>query len=407
MSGTVITATGLAGLTAQPADPVLGLMAAFRADPRSDKLDLGAGLYRDASGRTPVLASIRQAEAMLHASQTSKGYLAPEGDGVFTALTARMILGENVDYSRMAAIQTPGGSGALRVAGDLLAGANPKCAIHVGTPTWPNYRSLLPAGDSRLAFYRAFDAGTQTLLIQACLDAVAGARPGDAIVLQAGCHNPTGADFSLEQWRMLADAMAARDLVPLLDMAYHGLANGLEMDAAGVRIVVQTCPVTLLAYSCDKNFGLYRERVGALYAFGSSAAHAAVIASNMVASVLSTWSMPPDHGAALVRIILESAELATMWHSEVAAMQARLRSLRETLARQSELLSFVREQNGLFGLLPFSPDDIAELREQHGIYMPSSARFNVAGLDERGMKIFVDATLPKLRRISQDGTDVT
>lgn len=181
-------------------------------------------------------------------------------------------------------------------------------------------------------------------------------------------------------------------------MAYHGLGAGLDADAVGVKIIARSCPVTLLAYSCDKNFGLYRERVGAPYAFGSSAAHAAVIASNMVAAALSTWSMPPDHGAALVRIILESAELGTMWRSEVVAMQARLRSIRATLGGRSELLSFVRKQNGLFGLLPLSPDDIIALRERRSIYMPNSGRFNIAGLDATGMDIFVDAILPMLKQ---------
>ncbi len=370
----------LGRLQQQPADALLAIMGAYRADARTTKIDLGVGVYRDARGDTPVLAAVKQAERLLWDHQPTKAYLAPEGDAVFLRLLISLMFGPDADSSRIGAVQTPGGTGALRTAGELVARARPEARLHLGLPTWPNHEPLLAASGLQIVPYDYFDARTQTLLFDNILAAVQTAARGDVLLLHGCCHNPTGADLTPDQWSVIANAMAERGVLPLIDFAYHGLGKGLAEDAIGVRTVVGRCPTVLLAYSCDKNFGLYRDRVGALFVTAPTPERSQIATSNILALTRANWSMPPDHGAAIVRIILQSPELSDLWRQELDAMRSRLNAVRTGLALASPALAPLAKQYGLFCQLPLSRSDIARLQDDDAIYMAGSGRVNLAGL---------------------------
>jgi aromatic-amino-acid transaminase len=378
-------------LTLQPADALLALIGAFRSDPRPDKIDVGVGVYRTPDGRTPVLRAVKEAERRLLDLQSTKGYLGPEGDvGYFDALKP-VIFGQHDFGDRLSGLQTPGGTGALRLAAELVARARPGARIWAGAPTWPNHPPILRAAGLDVAEYHHFDVATQRLTFNRLLDALDEAAPGDVALLHGCCHNPTGADFDPEQWRTIAHRIRDRGVVPLIDLAYQGLGVGLDEDAAGARLVLDIVGEGLVAYSCDKNFGLYRERVGALYALSRSAAQAAIVQSNLLSLTRANWSMPPDHGAAIVRVILEDDALTADWKAELAEMNARIRQIRTLLAEADPLLAPLADQRGMFSTLPLSSAQVARLRAEHGIYMPSSGRINIAGLTDATVPAFVGA----------------
>ena len=299
--------------------------------------------------------------------------------------------GEVPAGARLSAVQTPGGTGALRLAAELVASALPGARVHLGEPTWPNHLPILRAAGLEPVAHPYYDIGAGQICFDAMMAALEAARPGDVVLLHASCHNPTGADLDGEQWAAVAAVLAGRGLVPIIDMAYQGLGEGLDADAAGARLVIETVDEALIAYSCDKNFGLYRERVGALFVRSASAAGAEVVQSNLLALSRANWSMPPDHGAAVVAAILADPELARDWREELDGMSARIRSVRRLLAAADPLLSYLLGQHGLFGMLPLTPADVAVLRERHGIYMPSSGRINIAGLTPATVPPFVAA----------------
>jgi len=378
-------------LAAQPADALLALIGAFRSDLRADKIDVGVGVYRDLEGRTPVLRAVKEAERRLVESQPSKGYLGPEGDvGYFDALKP-IIFGEFDFDERLSGLQTPGGTGALRLAAELIARARPGARIWVGNPTWPNHPPILKAAGLVVADYEHFDVVTQTLTIDRMLDALSDAAPGDVALLHGCCHNPTGADLDVDQWTAVATLLRDRGVLPLIDLAYQGLGTGLEEDALGTRIMLDIVGEGLVAHSCDKNFGLYRERVGALYALSESSEQSHIVQSNLLSLTRANWSMPPDHGAAIVRVILEDAALNADWRTELAEMRDRIQQIRDLLAQADPALAPLANQRGMFSALPLSVGDVARLREMHGIYMPSSGRINVAGLTPETVVPFVDA----------------
>ncbi|MDB5710398.1 MAG: aspartate/tyrosine/aromatic aminotransferase [Sphingomonas bacterium] len=378
-------------LSQQPPDPLLALIRAFRSDPRTNKIDVGVGVYRDDQGRTPVFRAVKEAERRLLDEQESKAYLGAEGDiGFFDALKP-IIFGRNAYADRLSGLQTVGGTGALRVAAELIARARPDARIWVGNPTWPNHPPILKAAGLEMVGYDHFDVATQRLTISRLFDALSHAAPGDVALLHGCCHNPTGADFDVEQWAEIARLLRDRGVLPLIDFAYQGLGDGLEEDAGGLRIVLDTVGEGLVAYSCDKNFGLYRERVGALYALSSSAAQAKIVQSNLLSLTRANWSMPPDHGAAIVRVILEDAALTADWRAELAEMQDRIVQMRQLLAEADPMLAPLARQRGMFSTLPLSPADVARLCETRGIYMPSSGRINVLGLMPETLAPFVDA----------------
>ncbi|WP_174292930.1 amino acid aminotransferase [Sphingomonas bacterium] len=381
-----------ASLDRQPPDALLAVIGLHARDPRPTKIDVGVGVYRDENGNTPILRAIKAAEAHLLESQTSKSYLGPEGDQRFTDVLAPMALGAaHAANPRLTGIQTPGGTGALRLAAELIARSGRDRSVWLGSPTWPNHAPIFHAAGLVVRDHPFFDPACSGIDFDAMLDALAQAQPGDVVLLHGCCHNPTGTGFSPEQWQMLAASFAVRGLVPLIDLAYQGLGDGLEEDAAGMRAMVDAVPEALIAYSCDKNFALYRERVGALWVQASTAAAAVPVRETLLALARSLWSMPPDHGAAVVRLILEDAALAADWRAELAGMRTRINDVRAMLGAAHPALAPIVRQQGLFAMLPIDSFAVAALREDHGIYMPASGRINVAGLRTATVARFVAA----------------
>ena len=377
-------------LDAQAPDALLALIGAFRDDPCPEKIDLGVGVYRDAAGRTPVLRSVKAAERLLFETQDSKAYLGPEGNLRFAKALAPVVLGALAADARIAGVQTPGGTGALRLAADLIAAATPGARVWLGTPTWPNHLPLMTAGGLATRSYRYFDPAAQNICFEEMIAALGDAAAGDVVLLHGCCHNPTGSDLTEAQWNVLAELLAVRGLVPLLDLAYQGLGRGLEEDAAGVRRVLERVDEALLAYSCDKNFGLYRERTGMLFVRGRDAAQAQIAYSNMLARARTNWSMPPDHGAAAVALILESDSLRADWLSELESMRLRIAGVRAELAASDPAFAALGGQKGMFSLLPLSKETIEKLRKERAIYMAGSGRISVCGLTPANLPRFVD-----------------
>ncbi|MFV3075995.1 aromatic amino acid transaminase [Niveispirillum fermenti] len=385
-----------APLNPQPADALLALIGLFRNDPRSHKIDLGVGVFRDDAGKTPVMRAVKAAEHKLWESQDSKSYLGPEGNVAFARHMARLALGEVELSGRLSGVQTPGGTGALRLAAELVAATRPGATVWVGTPTWPNHPPILAAAGLKMQTYRHFDPASQTLTFDAVMDALNKAQAGDVALLHGCCHNPTGADFSLDQWKAIAATLSERGIVPFLDLAYQGLGLGMEQDAAGVRLVMGACPEALIAYSCDKNFGVYRDRVGALIVQTASAADSDRVSSNVLALARANWSMPPDHGGAVIATLLDDPALAADWKAELDTMRDRLLGIRDALASHGGVLARVAEQRGMFSLLPLSPDVVKHLREDHAVYMAGSGRINIAGLSVETAGIFAKALAASL-----------
>lgn len=378
--------TVFSNLALQAADPLLRLITEFREDPRKDKIDLGVGVYRDESGATPILRSVKQAERRLLDSQSSKSYLGPEGNLAFAAALKRLVIGNN-PYSTC--MQTPGGTGALRLAMEVIARANANTTVWVGTPTWPNHNALLAAANLPIRTYRYIVDGRVDF--SGMLHALGESKRGDVVLLHGCCHNPTGADLSPVEWEELADFLSTRGLLPLIDLAYQGLGDNFKTDGAPALRLLEQCGEGFLAYSCDKNFALYRERVGALFISAQDSSTVQTVFSNMLACARTNWSMPPDHGGAIVQTILDDDGLRADWRNELDDMCSRITSLRRAIAKAAPQLSFLAEQKGLFSLLPIAPETVARLKAQYGIYMASSGRINVAGFTLDSIPRFVDA----------------
>ena len=382
-------------LEAQSPDALLALIKMHAADPREDKIDLGVGVYRTNDGATPVFRAIKQAERKLLEVQESKSYLGPEGDlGFVDALKPYVFGADPTMGGRVEGMQTPGGTGAVRLAAALAKAAG-VTRIHLGVPSWPNHAQILQdVGLEAVTFQHAKADGAAD--IDALLQTIADARDTDAVLLHGCCHNPSGVDYTEAQWARIADAFADKGILPILDVAYHGLGQGLEEDVAGVRKVLAKVPEALVAYSCDKNFGLYRDRVGAFYMIAKQAADLPAIVSNANALARANWSMPPDHGGAAVRTVLTDEELTQQWLDELDEMRARMRRVRERLAAaDNEVpglnLAALGEQNGLFAMLPLTKEQIVRMREDHGVYMAGSGRINVAGLHAGNTDKFIAA----------------
>lgn len=384
----------LDSLQPQPADALLALIGLHDDDPRADKIDLGVGVYRTNTGATPVFAAIKAAEQRLIDTQDSKAYLGPEGDMGFVEALMPWIFGDDAGGGRLRGMQTPGGTGAVRLAAALAKRAGAR-RVHMGVPSWPNHRQIFDdLGLETAPFAHATRDGTAD--VGAALAAIRSAGPQDAVLLHGCCHNPTGIDYSEEQWRELAAALAASRALPMLDLAYHGLGGGMTEDAAGLRTVLAAVPQALVAYSCDKSFGLYRDRVGALYFMAPQQTVLETIATNANALARAAWSMPPDHGAAAARIVLRDAALTTMWQDELSGMRARMRRVRDRLAAADNTvpglnLAAIGQGNGLFAMLPLDAGQIEALRRDHAVYMAGSGRINVAGLTETNTPKFIAA----------------
>ncbi len=384
-------------LEEQKSDSLLQLIALCDADPRPDKIDVGVGVYRDAAGNTPILRAVKRAEQILWERQQTKAYLGSQGDARFTALIRPIVFGEaGAADERIVGLQTPRGCGALRLGADLIAKANPRARIFVGQPTWPNHGPLIESAGVEMVPHPYYDPASRRILFAEMMAALETARAGDLVLLHGCCHNPTGADLSPDQWGEVAELVSRRGVVPFVDLAYQGLGNGLEADAAGTRRVVEAAEQAIVAQSCDKNFGVYRERVGNLFVKAAGVRAAEVAYGNLLQLSRTMWSMPPDHGAAIVHIVLEDPELRSDWNAELKEMCARIRGLRARLAAYDERLAYIDGQNGMFSMLPLTPAQVLELREEKGIYMALSGRFNVVGLSDGNVDRFAAAVVEKM-----------
>ena len=381
-------------LEPQAPDALLALIKLHADDERADKIDLGVGVYRTGQGDTPVFAAIKQAEARLVEEQDSKSYLGPEGDmGFVHALMPYAFGTDGTMAGRLEGMQTPGGTGAVRLAVAVAQRAG-VTRVHLGVPSWPNHAQILgDVGVETATFDHANADGTAN--VEAALATIRGAQPGEAVLLHGCCHNPTGIDYSPEEWDAIADAFANGAALPILDLAYQGLGHGMDEDAYGLRRVLGAVPEALIAYSCDKNFGMYRDRVGALYVLAREVGQLSAIQSNLNALARAAWSMPPDHGGAAVRLVLRDSDLTALWLDELGTMRARMRQVRETLAKAGAAgavdLTPLAHQNGLFSMLPLTKEQVERLRTEHAIYMAGSGRINVAGLHQGNIGKFVEA----------------
>jgi aromatic-amino-acid transaminase len=380
-------------LEAKSTDSLLALIQLCEADPRAQKIDVGVGVYRDAIGNTPILRSVKAAERILLESQETKAYLGSAGDLRFVDLIEPIVFGNAASDSRIVGVQTPGGCGALRLGAELVNAADRHARMFVGQPTWVNHGPLIGCAGVEMVDYPYYDKDGASIRFDEMTDALKRARRGDLLLLHGCCHNPTGADLDLDQWREIADLVSARGLIPFVDLAYQGLGNGLEADAAGTRLVVDAAEQALVAQSCDKNFGLYRERTGALFVKASSAQGAEIVLGNLLGLARTMWSMPPDHGAAVVRTVLDDDGLRADWRTELDDMCARIRTIRARMAASDPRLSFIDRQNGMFSMLPLSKEQVLKLRADHGIYMADSGRFNVVGLSDDNVETFTAAVV--------------
>jgi len=380
----------LTTLAAQPPDALLGVMTAFAADTDPGKLDLGVGVYRDASGTTPVMGAVRKAEREVLERETTKAYVGAAGNRPFAAFIEALALGAGHPAraaGRVVTLQTPGGCGALRLGADLIMRAAPGTRVQVSDPTWPNHVPLIGGAGLAVDSYPYYD-GTGTVSFDAMVATLERLPPGAVVLLQASCHNPTGADLDAGQWQALAEILERRALVPFLDLAYQGLGAGLEEDAAAVRMLAARLPEVLIAVSCSKNFGLYRERVGAIIVVAATAAAASIAMSHLQTLARRMYSMPPDHGAAIVATIAASAPLSAEWRAELEAMRTRIGSIRGRLADAlaaatgAGRFEFMRGQRGMFSLLGLDAAAVQALKERHHVYIAPDSRINVAGLPE-------------------------
>jgi aromatic-amino-acid transaminase len=389
-------------LTLAPPDKILSLSVLYRNDPRTEKMDLGVGVYKDSEGRTLIMNAVREAEKRLYDSQTTKTYVGMGGDDGFNKGMLKLVFGEDADVSRMFACQTAGGSGALRTIADLLKKAKPDATVWLSDPTWANHAPILTAGGLKTATYPYFDAATGGVRFDAMVEALKTIPAGDVVLLHGCCHNPTGANLTLEQWAVVADILVEKGLFPFVDLAYQGFGDGLEEDAASVRLLAAKVPEMAIATSCSKNFSVYRDRVGAVILMAPDAERAKIAGSQALIVTRVLYSMPPDHAAAAVRIILEDDALRANWKTELEQMRLRMLNLRtgfaEALRRQSNSsrFDFIAEHRGMFSRLGITEDQVNRLREDYGIYMVGDSRFNVAGLKEDQLEDLAKAVVSVL-----------
>lgn len=391
----------LENLQATPGDSLIALMGAYRADPRPEKIDVGVGVYRDEEGRTPVMKAVKEAEQLLFYAQETKAYVGLAGDLRFNAALIEMVFGAHSATlgERVRAVQTTGGCGALRALLDLVALARPDATVWVSDPTWLNHIPLVKSARLKLATYPYYDHANSRVRFEEMSACLAKLGPSDVVLLHGACHNPTGADLTDEQWDSIADLAEKRGFLPFVDLAYLGLGRGLEQDAYGVRRIAERVPEMLVAVSCSKNFGLYRERTGCAMLLHRQAQTAQLAYDNLLVVLRGNYSMPPDHGAAAVVGVLSDPGLRKSWEDELGAMRTRIGRLREAVSAQfrsktgNGRFDHVARQYGMFSLLGLSADQVKILREQHAIYMPGDSRTNIAGLRQQQIARFVEAVI--------------
>ncbi|SMP01069.1 aromatic amino acid transaminase [Shimia sagamensis] len=387
----------LTNLKEQPKDKILGLMAMYRDDPRPTKVDLGVGVYKNAEGVTPVMRAVKAAERKIVQEQTSKAYTGLAGDPAYADAMIDMLLAGAVERDRLAAAATPGGTGAIRQAFELIQMANPKARVFVSDPTWPNHVSILGYLGIEIVKYRYFDDETRAVNFGGMMADLADVTSDDVVLLHGCCHNPTGANLTLTQWQSVIDLINEKGCTPMIDIAYQGFGDGLEDDAAATRLVVQSVPEVLIAASCSKNFGIYRERTGLLIAMSEKAENTAVTQGNLNHLNRQNFSFPPDHGARVVTTILTDPELKADWMAELEETRLGMLALREQLAAELKRLSnsdrfgFLAQHRGMFSRLGTTPDLVEKIRVDNAIYMVSDSRMNIAGLNAQTVPVLAKA----------------
>ena len=386
-------------LKAQPADKILALMQMFKEDPRADKIDLGVGVYKDATGLTPVMHAIKDAEKLLWEQETTKTYVALAGDPAFSDAMINLVLSDAVSRSHVAAVATPGGTGAVRQAFELVKMANPDVRVFVSDPTWPNHLSILKHLEIPVVSYRYFDAETRGVDFDGMMTDLAGAKAGDVILLHGCCHNPTGANLNITQWGEVIALLQSSGATPMIDIAYQGFGDGLDEDAEATRLVASSVPETIIAASCSKNFGIYRERTGLLMVVSQDAGAHTMNQGTLAYLNRQNFSFPPDHGARLVTMVLNDPKLHADWVKELEDVRLSMLGLRQSLADELQRLSgsdrfgFLAQHRGMFSRLGTSPDKVELLRERHGIYMVGDSRLNIAGLNAKTIPILAAAII--------------
>jgi aspartate aminotransferase len=378
-----------------PEDPLLGVMAAFRRDTDPRKVDLGVGVYKTETGDTPIPAAIAIAMQRSAGTQKTKVYIGQGGNERFNQAMLELVLGADhaaVKDGRAVALQAPGGCGALRLGAELVRMARPEACVHLSDPTWVNHVPLLGNAGLKMAAYPYLDRTTGGVKVPAMLAYLETLPAGDVVLLHGCCHNPSGADLAHADWDAVAEVLARRGLVPFVDIAYQGLGDGLDADAYGARRLVAQLPEVIMAVSCSKNFGLYRERTGAVFVVSPSAERTGVAMSHLRKIARGSYSMPPDHGAELVALVYEDATLRAQWMAELESMRLRIAELRGLLVTGLHALRpevdyrFVQRQKGMFSLLPLDGPRIQRLRDEYHLYMPGDGRINVAGISRRNVE---------------------
>ena len=384
-------------LQAQPPDKIFALMQAYREDPRESKIDLGEGVYKDASGLTPIMGAVKTAEQMSWEAQDTKVYTSFIGDPAFGDALRDLVLGSAVPAGAVAFAGTPGGTGACRQAFEFVKLANPSARVFVSNPTWPNHLSILEYLGQDIGSYRYFDSESRAVDFDGMLDDLRQARRGDVVLLLGCCHNPTGANLNLTQWQDVVAVLQETGAVPVIDIAYQGFGEGLEADAAGTRLVASSVPECLIAASCSKNFGIYRERTGILMVVSHDAKATSLSQQTLFFLNRQNYSFPPDHGARLVTMIWNDATLRAQWQTELEDTRLGMLDLRQQLADTLQRLSgsdqygFLAQHRGMFSRLGIGPDMVERLRVKHGIYMLGDSRVNIAGLNAQTVPVLAEA----------------
>ncbi len=386
-----------ANIKDQPADKILELMKLYREDPRPQKIDLGVGVYKDPDGKTPIFRAVKAAEKQLWEQEETKSYVGLIGDPAYRDALAGLILGDAVAHDTIAGAATPGGTGALRQCFELARMANPDVRVWVSDPTWPNHLSILKFMGLPILPYRYFDSATGAVNFDGMMEDLAEAKPGDLVLLHGCCHNPTGANLNLTQWQAVTELLLKTGATPMIDIAYQGFGDGLDADAAGTRLVAQSVPELLIAASCSKNFGIYRERAGLALVISQDTARRATHEGALAFLNRQTYSFPPDHGARLVTMVLTDPELRADWTAELEDIRLGMLKLREQLASElqaasgSDRFGFLAEHRGMFSRLGTTPELVAKLREDHAIYMVGDSRMNIAGLNAKTVPVLAKA----------------
>lgn len=384
-------------LKEQPADKILQLMQLFKEDPRENKIDLGVGVYKDASGNTPIMRAVKAAEKQLWEAEQTKAYTGLAGDPAYGDAMVSLVLGDAVPRSHVAAAATPGGTGAVRQAFDMIRMANPAARVFVSDPTWPNHLSILKHMQIETVPYRYFDDETRGVDFDGMMADLDAVKAGDVVLVHGCCHNPTGANLTMPQWKALVDLLLAKGAVPMVDIAYQGFGDGLEEDAQAVRLIASSVPECLIAASCSKNFGIYRERTGLLMAVAHDPAKQKLNQGTLNYLNRQNFSFPPDHGARLVTMVLTDDALRADWQAELEEVRNTMLGLREQLASELQRLSgsdrfgFIAQHRGMFSRIGATPEQVQTMRDDFGVYMVGDSRMNIAGLNQSTVPILAEA----------------